>query len=364
MKIGEICGLIEDFAPLALQESYDNSGLLVGDNERDINAVLLCIDVTETVVEEAVKMGAGLILSHHPVIFGGLKKLTGTTLTERVVLSAVRSNIALYSAHTNIDNAKGGVSAGIASRIGLKNCEILSPSRGILKKLVVFVPSEHAANVREAMFTAGAGHIGDYDMCSFNLEGEGSFRGGAGTDPFVGQAGSLHFGKEIRIETVFPGFLEKRILKSMLDSHPYEEVAYDIYPLDNSWAGAGAGIFGDFENALDAADFLRKLKKVFGSKVIRHTKLPRSRISRVAVCGGSGSSLIAAALKHRADAYVSADFKYHDFFPENDNMMIADIGHYESEQFALEIFRDLLTKKFPNFAVHISEINTNPIHYY
>ena len=364
MSIDEIISVIEDFAPLALQESYDNAGLLVGDREQIVEGVLLCLDVTEEVIDVAVKKGAGLVIAHHPVIFGGIKKLTGTNFTERVVLKAVRENISIYAAHTNIDSVWGGVNSRISEKIGLKNPEILSPAGGMLRKLVVFVPRDHASKVREAVFKAGAGHIGEYDNCSFNLEGEGSFRGSEDSDPFVGKRGAIHFEKEIRVETIFPGFLENRIIESMIRAHPYEEVAYDIYPLQNRWDRAGMGMVGDLDSDIDAVLFLKKLKDIFGVKTIRHTKYLQKKIKRVALCGGSGSSLIDAARKSGADIYVSGDFRYHDFFEAGAGMMIADIGHYESEQFTIEIFYDLLRKKIPNFAVHFSDVNTNPIYYF
>jgi dinuclear metal center YbgI/SA1388 family protein len=364
MKIGEIIKTIEDFAPLALQESWDNAGLIVGDSENIVESALLCLDVTEEVLDEAISKGAGLVISHHPVIFRGLKKLTGSDTTERIVLMAIRNNISLYSAHTNIDKIWGGVNSRIAEKLGLKKQEILTTEGGILKKLIVFVPGEHASKVREAIFSSGAGHIGEYDQCSFNIAGEGSFRGSDTTDPFAGKPGVLHFEKEIRIETIFPSFLENRIIKSMIEAHPYEEVAYDIYSLGNKWDRAGIGMTGELESPLGTGEFLDLLRTVFKSAVIRHTSPPDKKIARVAVCGGSGSSLIHAARKSGADAYVSGDFKYHDFFGAGSGFMIADIGHFESEQFTMEIFNDLLTKKFPNFAVHFSEVNTNPIHYF
>ena len=364
MQIGEIIKTIEDFAPLALQESWDNAGLIVGDGENNVDAALLCLDVTSEVLDEAITKGAGLVISHHPVIFRGLKKLTGSDPTERIVIKAIRNNIALYAAHTNIDKIWGGVNSRIAGKLGLKNQEILNQEGGILRKLIVFVPEEHASKVREAIFSSGAGHIGEYDQCSFNIAGEGSFRGSDTTDPFAGRPGVLHFEKEIRIETIFPAFLENRIIKSMIEAHPYEEVAYDIYALGNRWDRAGIGMAGELEKPLETDAFLDLLRSLFKTGVIRHTRPTGKKIARVAACGGSGSALIHAARKSGADVYVSGDFKYHDFFEADSGFMIADIGHFESEQFTMEIFNDLLTKKFPNFAVHFSNVNTNPIHYF
>ncbi len=364
MKIKEVTSVIEDFAPLSFQEPYDNAGLLVGDGEQVAEGALLCLDVTEAVVEEAVEKGAGLIISHHPVIFGGIKKLTADDPAGRIILKAVRNNISVYAAHTNIDSVWGGVNTRIADKIGLVNQEILSPARGILRKLVVFVPVNDAPAVREAVFNAGAGHIGDYDQCSFNITGEGSFRGGENTNPYAGAAGSLHFEKELRIETVYPEHIEKSVISAMIDAHPYEEVAYDIYPLGNSYERAGMGITGELEKEVKPAGFLDLLKENFKTPVIRHTTFPGKNIKRVSVCGGSGSQLTGAARRAGADVFVSGDFKYHYFFGAGNDMMIADIGHYESEQFTMEIFHELITKKIPNFAVHFSDTNTNPIHYW
>ncbi len=364
MKVKEIIRAIENFAPLSFQESYDNSGLQVGERDQETGGVLLCLDVTEEVVDEAAQKDAGLIVSHHPLIFGGIKKLTGDSTAGRILLKAVRKNIAIYSAHTNIDSVWGGVSSRVASKIGLTDQRILSPVDGILRKLVVFIPVNDAPAVRQAIFKAGAGQIGDYDQCSFNVTGEGSFRGSENTDPYAGRAGSLHFEKELRIETIYPEYLEKQVVSAMLEAHPYEEVAYDIYHLGNRHERAGMGITGDLAAAMKPGDFLKMLKENFKSAAIRYTAFPKNGIRKVAVCGGSGSSLTDAARAAGADVFVSGDFKYHDFFKADGKMMITDIGHYESEQFTMEIFHELITKKIPNFAVHFSEINTNPIHYW
>ena len=364
MQIKKIISVVEDFAPLSLQEPYDNAGLILGDPAGDVDSVLLCIDVTEEVLDEAAAKGAGLVISHHPVIFRPLKKLTGAGFAERVVLKAVRDNIALYAAHTNIDRVWGGVNSRIGAKLGLNKQEILEPAGDLLRKLVVFVPAGDAQKVREAMFAAGAGHIGEYDRCSFNLEGVGSFRGSEGTDPYVGKAGEIHFEKETRIEVIYPAGFENRIVKEMIEAHPYEEVAYDIYRLENRWDRAGTGMVGELEPPEDGTGFLGRLKQVFGSECIRHTRIPERKISMVAVCGGSGSSLISRAKGRGVDVYVSADLKYHDFFEACDSFMIVDIGHFESEQFTMEIFHELLIKKLPNFAAHFSEINTNPIQYF
>jgi len=364
MKVKEITSYLESFAPLAYQESYDNAGFQTGDPEQEIRAALVCIDVTDEVLEEAVKLGAGLILSHHPVIFGGLKKLTGSSPAERIVMEAIRKGLSIYSAHTNMDAVQRGVSSRMAEKLGVLKPRILSPVRGQLRKLVFFVPTEHAAAVRDAVFQAGAGHIGEYDMCSFNAPGEGTFRGSDDSDPFVGEKGRMHTEPELRVETIFPKEREGRVLRALLETHPYEEVAYDVYPLDNEYSLAGMGVVGEMDKALGETEFLDRLKDCFGVPLIRHTKLLGRPVKRVALCGGSGSSLLSSAISSGADAFVTGDIKYHTFFDADGKILMADIGHYESEQFTAEIFYDLLTKKFPKFAVHLTEVNTNPVNYY
>lgn len=363
MKVKEIISVLENFAPMALQESWDNSGLITGNEEDEVDSVLLSLDVTENVIEEAVEKGAGMIVSHHPPVFGGMKKFTGRTPEERVLITALKHNIALYAAHTNFDNSGEGVNRIICRKLGLKDPVILAPAPGKLRKLVVFVPVEHVQNVRQAIFKAGAGHIGEYDSCSFNLEGEGTFRGLEGSDPYVGKPGEIHTEKEIRVETIYPVFIEKEIIRSMISAHPYEEVAYDIYSLENRSGKWGMGMTGVLPEPCDEKEFLIRLKNVFGVPVIRHTALLGRKIEKIAVCGGSGSSLLSEALKEGAGMFVSSDFKYHQFFEADGKTVIADVGHYESEQFTLEIFYELITKKIPKFAVHLAETSSNPINY-
>jgi len=363
VKLKEITSWLESVAPLSFQESYDNSGLVIGDPDMKIEGALLALDVTEDVVNEAIDKGSGLILSHHPVIFSSIKSLTGKTCFERAVLKAIKKDIAIYSMHTNLDNVKGGVNSRIAEKIGLVNTRILKPAKNQLCKLVTFVPPDNVPDVREAIFNAGAGHIGKYDQCSFNLKGEGSFRGGDDSDPYVGEKGKINFEEEIRIETIFPKHLQKKILRALLEAHPYEEVAYDVYPLENEYEKIGSGIIGDLDKPIEEVQFLKNLKDLFSVRLLKHTTLLGKVVRRIALCGGSGSFLLADAILAGADVFVSADFKYHQYFDANNQILIADIGHFESEQFTLEIFYEILMKKFPKFAVHFSEINTNPINY-
>ena len=363
MKLREITDCIEAFAPLAYQESYDNAGLLCGNKNMDITSALICIDSTEEVIDEAIELGCNLVIAHHPIVFKGLKKFNGANYVERVIIKAIQHNVAIYAAHTNLDNVHNGVNAKIAQKLGLVNCRVLSPQKNILKKLITFCPSDKAENVRKALFEAGAGGIGKYDECSFNSEGFGTFRAGKGTNPFVGEIGKQHKELEQRIETVFPTYLESKVLKALFSSHPYEEVAYDIYNLNNEVNTLGAGMIGELENDLKEEAFLAFVKEKMHAFGIRYTALRNKPIKKVAICGGSGSFLLEVAIKAGADIFISADFKYHQFFDAENRIVIADIGHYESEQYTMELFSDLLKENFNTFALHLSKINTNPINY-
>jgi dinuclear metal center YbgI/SA1388 family protein len=363
MRLNDVVSAFESFAPLALQEKYDNAGLIVGQPDMEVHAALLCIDVTEAIVLEAIQLGADLIISHHPVIFNPLKRITGSNATERIIATAIQKNIALYSAHTNLDNLHEGVNLKICRKLDLQHPEILLPGEETLNKLVTFVPVKYADQVRSALFEAGAGHIGRYDQCSFSTEGQGSFRASAGTNPFAGEIGKFHLEKEMRIETVFPSLLRKKVVQALMDSHPYEEVAYDIFSLENTNEKAGSGMIGILKEPQNEQVFLSQVKRLFDCGVIRHSPLLHKPVQKVAVCGGSGSFLIRRAIACGADIFLTADIKYHQFFEAEGSMIIADIGHYESEQFTIEIFYEILIKNLPNFAVHFSRISTNCITY-
>lgn len=363
MLISEISRTIESIAPLAYQESYDNAGLLVGSPSDEVSNALICIDITEAVVDEAIAEGFQLIIAHHPLIFGGLKKLNGKNEVERCVLKAIKNNIAIYAAHTNLDSVHGGVNSKICEKLKLQNCRILAPAKGQLKKLVTFIPTEQAPQVQQAVFAAGAGHIGNYDSCGYSLNGEGSFRAGEHTNPFVGEKGELHVEAEVRFETIFPAHLQGKIISALLAAHPYEEVAYDIYPLDNEFAQVGAGMIGELAEPMSETEFLQLTKKQFGCSVVRHSPLLGKTVRRVAVCGGAGSFLIRHAIGAKADIFVTGDLKYHQFFEAEGKLVLADIGHFESEQYTKEVFYELLTKKFPKFAIRLSAIDTNPVNY-
>ena len=363
MKIREITHHIEEAAPLSYQENYDNAGLITGHPEDEVSGILLCIDCIEEVVEEAIRRKCNLIIAHHPILFGNIKRLNGKNYVERTIIKAIQNNIAIYAAHTNADNILHGVNARIAHKLGLENCMILSPKKGLLKKLVTFVPHKDAERVRQAIFSAGAGRIGHYGDCSFNLKGEGTFRGDETTDPHAGKKGELHTEPETRIETIFAQPDQQKILNALTEAHPYEEVAYDIYPLDNVYPQVGSGLYGELRSPADAMEFLHKLKQLFHAKGIRHTGISGKKIRRVALCGGSGSFLLNDAIKVQADIFITADFKYHQFFDADGKIVVADIGHYESEQFTVELFYEILIEKIPTFAIHFSEVNTNPVNY-
>jgi dinuclear metal center YbgI/SA1388 family protein len=364
MKLAEITNFLESIAPLNYQEDYDNSGLIVGNTNDEIHAALVALDCTEQIVDEAIAKNCNLIITHHPIVFKGLKKFNGKTYVERVVLKAIKNNIALYAIHTNLDHVANGVSAEICKRLGILNAKILAPKNNLLKKLVTFCPTAQADELRNALFTAGAGHIGNYSDCSFNVDGTGTFKGGDGANPYVGEIGNQHHEAEVRIETIFKVQDERKVLLALLENHPYEEVAYDIYPLANKLDNVGAGMIGWLPQEMEAQEFLHHVKNNMQTKVIRHTNLLPKKIKKVAVCGGSGSFLLKDAIAAGADAFITADFKYHEFFDAEDKLMICDIGHYESEQFTSNLLIDNIQEKFPNFAIRLTEHNTNPINYF
>ncbi len=364
MNLKEIIATIDQVAPFSLQESYDNSGIQYGDPDKEIHKGLVCIDITERIIEEAQSTGCDLIISHHPLLFKGMKSITGNHYTQRTLVKAIRQDIALVSVHTNLDFVQKGVNRRLAQKLGLTDLSILDPKPGILKKMVVFCPVDHADGLRDAIFKAGAGYIGDYDCCSFNLEGKGSFRAGDQSNPFVGEKGEIHFENEVRIETIFPAFIQSKLIAAMISAHPYEEVAYDIYPLENKHEKTGGGMIGFLEDELPEELFLEQVKEVLHLPVVRHNGFSGRKLKKIAICGGSGSFLMNAASRNGADAFLTADIKFHEFFEYQNEMLIADVGHYESEQFTTEILVELLKEKFANFALQISKHSTNPVHYF
>ena len=362
-KVKELLSFLNEFAPFQLQESYDNSGLLTGDPEMLITGILTALDCTEAVVDEAIEKGCNVVVSHHPILFKPIKSLTGKDHSERTIIKAIRNQIALIAVHTNLDNVKHGVNAVIADRLGLKEQTILSPLQGNLLKLVTYVPESHVGNVLDAVHAAGAGHIGNYSQCSFRSEGTGSFMPGKDAEPFQGERQILEQTKEIKVEVLVPAHLEELVLRALRESHPYEEVAYFLSSTLNRNQDTGAGMIGLLPKPVLATDFLKSLKSLLQCEVIRHTTICHEKIQKVAICGGSGSFLLKKAISSGAEVFISADFKYHDFFGAEEKIIIADIGHFESEQFTKDLLTGVLSKKFPNFAVTFSKVVTNPISY-
>lgn len=363
MILKKITTFLEDFAPLQLQEAYDNSGLILGSHNQEVVKALITLDITEDTVEEALKTGSNLIIAHHPIIFKGLKRLNGNNLVENVVIKAIKNDIAIYAIHTNLDNVPNGVNKILADKLGILNTRILSPRNGNLSKIVCFCPTDHLNNLQKAIFEAGAGHIGDYDSCSYYTDGKGTFKALPGSNPFVGKHNTIHHENEYRLETIVPEYLVSNVVTAIHSAHPYEEPAYDIYKLQNTNHKTGSGLIGELKKEMDCAEFLKFVKTQLGAEYIKHNKLIKRKVKKVAICGGSGSFLIDAAERQKADIFITADVKYHDFFEHTGKMTIADAGHFETEQPVKELIYSLLKKKFPTFALQISETSANPIEF-
>lgn len=367
MKIKELARLLETYAPPMYAEEYDNVGLLTGNPETEITGVLCTLDCIEAVIEEAIQKKCNLVVAHHPIVFKGLKKITGANYVERTIIKAIKHDIAIYAIHTNLDNVQQGVNHEISRLLGLEHARILLPKQQLLVKLVVFVPHAQVNQLQDALFAAGAGHIGNYSDCSFNLEGKGTFKALEGTNPFVGQQGQRHTEPETRVEVVVDKALLHQVIQAMKVAHPYEEVAYDLYPLANTHVGIGSGMVGELEKPMSETEFLEKVKTVFGCKVVRHTAFTGQPVLRVAVCGGSGSFLLRNAIQAGAQAFVTADFKYHEFFDAEQKILVADTGHFENEQFTSKLLARFLEQGIKNiatFAVRLSEVETNPVKYF
>ncbi len=364
MTISEVISKIETRIPLQQAEDFDNVGLLCGIPSRNVSGILVCHDALENVVDEAIQKNCNLIVCFHPIIFSGLKSLTGKNYVERAVLKAIENKVAIYAIHTAWDNDFFGVNAGICNHLGLKDLKILQPKKNNLKQLTVFVPKDHSENVKEALFSAGAGNIGFYDECSFTINGNGTFRPIEGSKPFSGQQNIRENADEDMISVIFESYKQGQIVAAMKAAHPYEEVAHQIYSLDNDNHHTGLGMFGEFEEAIEEADFLKLVKEKFNLEIIRHSDFTGKKIRRVGVLGGSGASAIRSALSKKCDAYLTGDIKYHDFFLAESKMLICDIGHYESEQFVTQQLFEILSQKFSTFAISKSIEKTNPVNYF
>ncbi len=363
MQVKDITRALENFAPRSLQESYDNSGLQVGNPDQQVTSVLLSLDITEDVVADALNKNCNMIIAHHPLLFKGLKTISGKSDIERCVISAIKHDIAIYAIHTNLDNVYQGVNHKIADKLKLQDRHILAPLKGKLMKITTFIPTDHVELVVMAMHDAGGGQIGDYSHCSFRIAGTGTFKPLDGANPFSGSKGQLSYEEETRIEMIFPDYLQHTVVNAMKKAHPYEEVAFYLHRLENTNQQTGAGMIGELEHEMDIANFLSFVKEQMDLNVIKYTKAGPDIIKKVALCGGSGAFLISEAHKNGADAFITGDVKYHEFF-DYKQMRILDIGHYESEKFTIQLLGEILTKIFPNFAVHFTDVDTNPVKFF
>lgn len=371
MIVKDVMGFLEELAPLKYAEDYDNVGLLTGSQSDPLTNILVTLDTLESVIDEAIEKNCNLIVSFHPIIFQGLKKLNGTNYVERAVIKAIQHNIAIFAIHTALDNSWNGVNAILCNALNLTKENILVPKQYTIHKLTTFVPRKDAEKVRTALFEAGAGNIGNYDNCSFSTNGIGSFKGNEDSNPTIGEKGITHYEEETKISVTFQKHLEKNILNNLFKYHPYEEVAYEITTLNNYNQHIGLGMVGSLEQEIPTEEFLQSVKTALNLPTIKHSALCKSHIKRVAVLGGSGSFAISAAKNAKVDIFLTADLKYHDYFTSENQLIIADIGHYESEQFTKNFLVDYLSKKITNFApalqrskVLISTTNTNPVKYF
>ncbi|GAL74474.1 hypothetical protein JCM19275_3329 [Nonlabens ulvanivorans] len=363
MKIQEVLSYIEQLAPRHYAEDFDNTGLLTGDSNTEIKGVLVTLDCLENVVDEAISKNCNLIVAFHPIIFSGLKNLKPDNYVKRAVVKAIKNDIAIYATHTALDNAKYGVSYRMAEELGLKNIKTLIPQRGIIKKLVTYIPKSHFEMVKEELFKVGAGKLGNYEESSFSINGTGTFLGNEKSNPMIGEKGKRSTIEETMLSVTFLPHLESIVLKTLLKSHPYEEVAYEISTLNNQYDHIGMGAIGEFKEEVSTNHFLNKTKNTFNSGVVRHTNSKNKKIKKVALLGGSGAFGIKNAIQSGADAYITADLKYHDFF-QGESILLCDVGHYESEQFTKNLLHEYLSKKFSNFAILCADAQTNPVNYY
>ncbi|HEX4886729.1 MAG TPA: Nif3-like dinuclear metal center hexameric protein [Luteibaculaceae bacterium] len=364
MNIRQVTALLEQWAPRAYQESYDNAGLICGDPNRPCTGVMVCLDSLESVLDEALATGCNLVVAHHPIVFSGLKKITGATYIERVVIKAIKNDVAIYAIHTNLDNVYGGVNFKMAEVLGLSQCRVLKPKTEQLCKLVVYGLEADVQKIKAGLFNAGAGHIGNYDQCSFTHAGTGTFRPNDQAQPFLGQSGAQEQVDEHRCEVLAPRYLVHHLVEVAKSLSSYEELAYDVLPLLNAHPYMGSGLLGVLPEAMDFADFLQRVKERFGAGVLRYTTPVGKTVKTIALCGGSGSFCLPYAIEQKADVLLTADFKYHQFFDADGKLAIVDIGHYESEQFTIQLIADFLKEKITTFAVRLTSVNTNPVNYF
>jgi dinuclear metal center YbgI/SA1388 family protein len=348
MTINELIQHIETIAPPCYQEGYDNSGLIVGNADTPITNVLLCLDSTEAIIDEAISKNCNLVIAHHPIVFSGLKRLTGKTYIERTIIKAIQHGIAIYACHTNLDNIQQGVNGKIAQLLDLVNPRILQPKK-VLRKLYVFVPVPLADTLKSRLLGLGAGQTGVWTNLSHAAVGAGS--------------SNTAYGAEVKLEVIFHEALQPQIVQVLHTFSPQQPLPYDIVQLQNTHEQVGSGMIGQLAKPMSEQAFLKHLKSVMKVGCIKYTALLGKSIKTVALCGGAGGFLLSSAIAQGADIFITADYKYHEFFDANGKIVIADIGHYESEQFTMELFRELISEKITNFALHLAETNTNPVNY-
>jgi dinuclear metal center YbgI/SA1388 family protein len=363
MKIKEIISVLEEMAPLAYAEDFDNVGLLVGDQESEATGILVCHDALENIIDEAIAKNCNMVVCFHPILFSGLKKITGKNYVERAVIKAIKNDIAIYAVHTALDNHQEGVNKIFCDALGLINTKVLIPKQNFIRKLVTYTIAENAEAVRNALFDAGAGNIGNYENCSFNSKGIGTYMGNEHSNPQIGERFEFVEGDEIKIEVTFEKHLENKILKALFKSHAYEEVAYEIYNLQNQHQNIGLGMIGELKNPMNEKEFLLFAKDKMQCGGIRHSAFTEKEVRKIAVLGGAGSFAIKNAIQAGADVFLTADLKYHQFYEAENTLLLADIGHFESERYTKNYIVDYLRKKILNFAVILSEENSNPVKY-
>jgi len=364
MQIKDITNYLENLAPLSSQESYDNSGLICGSKNTTVINALISLDCTEDIIQEAIDRGCNLVISHHPIVFKGLKSFTGKNYVERTIIKAIKNDIAIYAIHTNLDNYEFGVNKKIGDLLNVKYPQILAPSNNTINKLMVYVPNAYKQVVLDSLFNAGAGKIGNYSEVSYSINGEGSYKANEMANQFIGKTDQRHLENEIKLEVLVSTHKLESVISNLISAHPYETVAYDIVPLNNKNNYEGSGMIGELEMEVDSQEFLQQLKDTFNCGIIKHTKLTCTSVKKIAWCGGSGSFLLKNAKQQKADIFITGDFKYHEFFDAENQIIIADIGHFESEQFTIELIGELLSKNFTKFAPCLTGINTNPVKYF
>jgi dinuclear metal center YbgI/SA1388 family protein len=365
--IRDIADALEQWAPPGSAQSYDNVGLQVGDASRSVERAVLALDCTPAVVEEAERQGAELIITHHPLLFQPLSAVTTDDYESAVALRLAEAGIALYSAHTNLDAAPGGVSFALAKRLGLTDVGFLDGFDETLYKLATFVPADHFDAVRSALADAGAGRIGDYEACAFAHEGTGFFRPGDAANPHIGTAGGdLESADEVKLEVEVARWDLGGVLGALQDAHPYEEVAYDVYPVQQKNSRAGLGAVGRLASPESLSDFLGRVADRLDAGSLRYAGPDEATVERVAVCGGAGSDFVGQALAAGADAYVTADVKYHEFFealgPDGvPQLAFIDAGHYETEALTEALLRDWLADRFNDVDWQRTGVRTSPM---